>query len=285
MEGCITALITPFKEGEIDEEGLIHNIHMQLEAGISGFLLLGTVGEAMTLSLKERERVVAIAVKEAKGKVPLLVGTGHNCTRSTLDFSKRAESLGADVVVVVTPYYNKPTQEGIFRHFEALSAHLSIPIMAYNNHTRSAVNIETETMVRIASLPNVIGVKEASGSLSQAGDVMHQLPHFSVFSGDDVLAMPMIALGAKGVISTVSNLVPRQMHALVKAALEERFQEARAMHYQLLPLFKAAFLEVNPVPIKTAMNWWGMPAGNCRLPLCEMSIGNREKLQQTLSQL
>lgn len=285
MEGCITALVTPFHNGEIDEEAFIRHLHFQKESGVTGFLLLGTVGEAMTLSLKEKEHLITLAVKEMKGKATLIVGTGHNCTRTTLEFSKRAQDLGADILMVVTPYYNKPTQEGIYRHFETLAGALTTPIMAYNNQARSVVNIETPTLVRIASLPGLVGVKEASGNLFQVGEVLHALPRFTVFSGDDALALPMIALGAKGVVSTVSNLVPVQVTSLVKAALKGDFEEAKKIHHTLIPLFKAAFLEVNPVPIKTALQMGGRMGGACRLPLCEMSSDNTEKLKNTLIQM
>jgi len=285
MEGCITALITPFIRGHIDEEGFLRNLDFQLDSGISGVLILGTTGEAMTLSAKERARVIELSVKKAKGKVPIIVGTGQNCTRSTIEFSKLAEDLGADMVSVVAPYYNKPTQEGIFRHFKTIVESLSIPLMVYNIQSRVGVNIETETLIRIAALPRVIAVKEASGNLSQAGDVVNQIPHLSLFSGDDAFTLPMMALGAKGVVSVVSNLIPLEMGALVKAALDGKFEEAKKRHYQLLPLFKAAFLEVNPVPIKEAMNLVGFPAGDYRLPLCEMDVKNREKLRHVLREM
>lgn len=285
MEGTITALITPFHKGEIDEEAFIKHLHFQKESGISGFLLLGTVGEAMTLSLREKERLISLAVKEMKGKLPLIVGTGHNCTRTTLEFSKRAQDLGADIAMVVTPYYNKPTQEGVYRHFQALSDSLSIPIMAYNNHGRSVVNIETPTLTRIANLPGVVGIKEASGNLYQVGEVLEALPQFKVFSGDDALALPMIALGARGVVSTVSNLIPKEMSALINFALEGNFEKARILQRALTPLFKAAFIEVNPVPIKTALHFVKQISAECRLPLCEMSPENTEILKNTLKQI
>ncbi len=286
IKGTVTALVTPFLHHKLDEEGFIHNIRHQIAQGINGIVPLGTTGESSTLSAEEQERVISIAVKEAKGKVPIWVGTGSYCTRQTIEKTQRAKDLGADVALIVTPYYNKPTQEGIFRHFEAIVASVDIPIVIYNIPGRSGTNIETSTLMRIAGLPNVAGVKEASGNISQAGDVLHiiveKYPHFSVFSGDDALTLPMMALGAVGVVSVVSNLIPKPIIELVNAALQGQFDAARKIHYQLLPLYKAAFIETNPVPIKTAMQLCGMPSGECRLPLYKMAPENLHLLQQVL---
>jgi 4-hydroxy-tetrahydrodipicolinate synthase len=289
FKGAITALITPFIGQELDEEGLAENIRYQIAQGINGILPLGTTGEASTLSLEEQSRVIAIAVKEAKGKVPIWVGTGSYCTRQTIAKTKQAKELGADVALIVTPYYNKPTQEGIYRHFEAIATSVEMPFVVYNIPGRCGTNIDTATLMRIAELPNMIGVKESSGNINQAGDILHTIvkkhPHFLVFSGDDVFTLPMMALGAVGVISVVSNLVPAQIIALANAALQGRFDLAREIHYQLLPLFKAAFIETNPVPIKTAMHLCGMPSGDCRLPLYQMAPENLTLLRQLLVQM
>lgn len=286
MKGTITALITPFINQMLDEEGLAYNIDYQITQGINGILLLGTTGEASTLSPEEHQKVISIAVQRAKGKIPIWVGTGSYCTRQTIEKTKCAKDLGADVALIVTPYYNKPSQEGIYRHFEAIAKNVDIPIVVYNIPGRCSTNIETATMMRIAHLPNIIGVKEASGNIQQAGDIIHTIvkkyPHFLVFSGDDALTLPMMALGAVGVISVVSNLIPAQVIALTNAALEERFDLAREIHHQLLPLYKTAFIETNPVPIKTAMNLCGMPSGDCRLPLYQMSPENLKCLNELL---
>ncbi len=289
LQGTVTALVTPFRDQELDEVGLAYHINHQIEQGVHGVLLLGTTGEAPTLSTDEQSRVISIAVKEAKRRVPIWVGTGSYCTKQTIEKTKRAKDLGADVALVIAPYYNKPTQEGIYRHFEAVATAVEMPIVAYNVPGRCGVNIETSTLLRIAALPNIVGVKETAGNIPQAGDILHsvvtQYPNFSVFSGDDILTLPMMAMGASGIISVVSNLVPAWVVAQTNAALEGRFGAAQEMHYRLLPLYKAAFLETNPIPIKTAMSLCGMPAGDCRLPLCSMKQENINALRQVLVEM
>ncbi len=289
LGGTITALVTPFKNQKLDEAGLACNIGYQIQKGVDGLFLLGTTGESSTLSLEEQARIIAIGVREVNKRVPLWVGTGSYCTRQTIEKTKRAKDLGADVALIVTPYYNKPTQEGIYRHFETVAASVEMPIVVYNIPGRCGTNIETSTLLRIAGLPNIIGVKESSGNVSQVGDVVHTVvqkyPNFCVFSGDDALTLPMMALGAVGAVSVVSNLVPTQVSAQVNAALQGRFDLARELHYQLLPLYKTVFIETNPIPIKTAMNLCKMPSGKCRLPLCEMTPKNIKILRQLLLQM
>ena len=279
----------PFINQEIDEEGFAENIRYQISRGINGILPLGTTGESPTITPAEQERLIAIAVQTAHRKVPVWVGTGSNSTLQTIEKTKRAKDLGADIALIVTPYYNKPTQEGIFRHFEAITQEVALPIVVYNIAGRTGVNIETSTLLRIAELPHIIGVKEASGSVNQAGDVIativSKFPDFKLFSGDDALTLPMMALGAVGVISVVSNLIPAEIVALVNAASKGDYELARAIHYQLLPLFKTCFIESNPIPIKAAMNFVGMAAGECRLPLCEMAPENLNTLHQLLQQI
>lgn len=289
FKGVITALVTPLIGQELDEEGLAWNVDYQIAQGIDGILSLGTTGESATLSLEEQHRVISIAVERAGGKVPVWVGTGSYCTRQTIEKTQQAKDLGADAALIVTPYYNKPTQEGIYRHFEAIANHVEMPIVVYNIPGRCGVNLETTTLLRIAELPHVIGVKEASGNIHQVADVLHTVvkkhPDFLVFSGDDALTLPMMALGAVGVISVVSNLIPAQIIALVNAAFEGRFDLAKELHYGLLPLYKAAFIETNPIPIKAAMHFCGMPAGECRLPLCGMALENLQMLQRLLVEM
>lgn len=286
LKGTVTAMVTPFFDQEIDERGLVVNIRYQIEQGVNGILLLGTTGEGSTLSSDERMQVTTIAVREAKGIVPIWVATGTNCTKTTIENTKLAKNLGADVALIVTPYYNKPTQEGIYRHFEAIATNVEIPIVVYNIQGRCGVNIETDTLCRIAGLPHIAGVKETSGNVSQAGNVIGTIvgkyPDFLVFSGDDILTLPMMALGAHGVVSVASNLVPNQVALLVRAALDGDFVRAKVIHHQLLPFFKAIFMETNPIPIKTAMSLCGMPSGACRLPLVEMAPDNLNSLQQLL---
>ncbi len=284
--GVITALITPFKNGLIDVDALSQNIQYQIEHKVHGLLVLGTTGEAPTLSLEEKKKVISCAVEKAQRKIPILVGTGSYNTEDTIQRTKEATDLGADIALIVTPYYNKPTQEGIFRHFEKIVANTSIPILVYNIQGRCGVNIETKTLQRIAALPRIIGVKEASGSVLQAADVIHQVsklhPDFQVWAGDDGLTLPMMSLGAVGVISVMSNLLPHRMVQLVEAIQNQEYIIARKIHYELLALFKALFIETNPIPIKAAMNFFGMPAGDVRLPLCPMTQENLEVLQTCL---
>jgi 4-hydroxy-tetrahydrodipicolinate synthase len=289
LKGTFTALITPFVNDQVDEKALVNNIHHQLAGGITGIVFLGTTGESATLTDEEQKKIIEVGVRETKGKATVIVGTGSNSTRIAIEKTKRAKDLGAEMALIVTPYYNKPTQEGIFRHFEAISSQVDLPILVYNIQGRTGVNIETSTLLRIAGLPNVIGVKEASGNIGQAGDVLltvrKKYPSFTVLSGDDGLTLPMMSLGAHGVISVVSNLVPNQVVSLVNAALNGDFHTARKVHEELSPLFKLAFIEVNPTPIKYAMNLCGMTAGHCRLPLCEMKRENQEILAAKLHEM
>lgn len=289
LKGVITALVTPFIGQQLDEAGLIKNIHHQISHSVDGLLLLGTTGETPTLSVEEQTHIIRIAVSEAKGKVPILIGTGSYCTRKTVEMTIKAKELGADGAVIVAPYYNKPTQEGIFRHYEEVASNVDLPVIVYNIQGRCGVNIETATLMRIAQLPHIVGVKEASGNINQAGDVLYaaakKYPHFKMFSGDDSFALPMIALGAVGVISVVSNLVPAKVVELVHTALKYDFKRAQEMHHQLLPLMKAAFFETNPMPIKAAMQACGMPSGECRLPLCQMRPENLTALRSVLQEM
>ena len=287
LRGAYTALVTPFKEDSVDYEGLRENVRFQLKAGVAGIVPLGTTAETPTLSNEEQEEILKVCVQEAKGKAAIIAGTGSNSTRHTVDNTLRARDLGADAVLIVTPYYNKPTQEGIFRHFEAVARAADIPIVVYNIKGRTGTNIETGTMKRLQEIPQVIGVKEASGDIGQIGDVIGEIQRrngsFSVLSGDDAMTLPLIALGGRGVISVVSNLVPEAVVKLTATALDGDWARACDLHYELMSLFKAAFIETNPIPIKAAMTICGMAAGSCRLPLCEMAAPNREKLRRTLT--
>ena len=275
LKGAFTALITPMKEnGDVDYDGFKKLINFQLEQGIDGLVPLGTTGETPTLDEDEEEKLIRIAVDEVKGKVPIIIGTGSNDTKHMMIYTKRAKDMGADAALVVTPYYNKPNDDGLFRHFQA-AAGIGIPIVIYNIASRTARNIPTALMEKIAAIPGISGVKESSGDLGQMGDVIQSIAFprkasanpFAVLSGDDAFALPLLALGGDGLVSVVSNLVPGRVKALVKACLDGDFEEGRRIHFELLPLIKAAFLETNPVPIKAALNWAGLPAGPARLPM------------------
>lgn len=290
FKGLYTAMITPFDtKGQLDEKGLRQNLRFQLECKVDGIIVLGTTGESPTLTPQEKERVIDIAIEEVKGKALLMVGTGSYSTEQTISMTRLAQEKGADAALIVTPYYNKPTQEGICQHFAAICKATSLPICLYNIQGRTGQNIQTETLERLIAFPSIKGVKEASGNLIQMNEVLEKIkkkrPDFSVLSGDDILTFPLMALGGDGIISVASNLVPSPMHQFVRSALEENWKEAREWHYRLLPLFRAIFLETNPIPIKKAMQMCEMAAGPCRLPLCDLSNENAEKLQQILKTL
>jgi 4-hydroxy-tetrahydrodipicolinate synthase len=275
-------------DGAVDYEGWRRLIEFQLEQGIDGLVPLGTTGETPTLDDDEEEKLIKIIVETAKGKVPLVVGAGSNATKSMRFYVQRAKDLGADGVLVVTPYYNKPNDSGLLRHFEE-AARADIPVVVYNIAGRTGRNIPTPLMTELMRLPPIIGVKEASGDIAQMADVIQAAaqirPDFQVISGDDGLTLPLIALGGTGVISVVSNLVPKKIAAFVRALLAGDFAEGRRLHFELLPLFKTAFIETNPVPIKTAMNWAGLPGGPTRLPLGPLSPASEAALKAVVSQL
>ncbi|HRD56248.1 MAG TPA: 4-hydroxy-tetrahydrodipicolinate synthase [Parachlamydiaceae bacterium] len=293
MQGTHTALVTPFHEGgSLNENALREMILFQLKNGVDGIVALGTTGEAPTLKDFEKKRIIEIAVEERNAfdpekRILVSVGTGCYSTEQTIENTLLAKNLGADVALVVTPYYNKPTQEGLFQHFKAVAEKTDFPILVYNIAGRTGQNMETSTLKRLSEIPSIIGVKEASGNVLQMMDVYSQIAEerkdFCLLSGDDALTMPLMCMGGHGVISVVSNLVPDLIKALTHYLQNGQVEEARKLHYALLPLFKAAFVETNPIPIKAAMNDWGMRAGPCRLPLCPLSKENEEKLKFALS--
>ena len=294
FRGAFTAMITPMNEdGSVDFEGFRKNVKFQLEGGITGLFPLGTTAETPTLDENtEEEKIIEIVMSEVKEwekshnvKIPVVVGAGSNNTKDAVAYAERAKKAGATAVLIVTPYYNKPSQEGIFRHFEAVSK-VGIPIIVYNIQGRTGVNIATETLERIADLPNIAGVKEASGNISQMMDVIARIknrhPDFAVLSGDDGLTLPLIACGGDGVVSVVSNLTPNLVSEMVNAALSGDFEKARSLHYRLLPFFKAAFVDGNPSSIKYAMNLKGLPAGKPRLPLVEVCESAKKVIEKAL---
>ncbi|MBQ9239597.1 MAG: 4-hydroxy-tetrahydrodipicolinate synthase [Treponema sp.] len=296
FRGAFTALITPMKnDGRIDYDGLRTLISFQLEQGIDGLVPLGTTGETPTLDAHgEEDEIIAIVMEQVRAfekssgkKIPVVLGTGSNNTREAVRYTERAKASGADAALVVMPYYNKPSNEGIFRHFETLSR-IGIPIIVYNIAGRTGKNIDTPTLFRIAQLANIVGVKEASGSIPQMMDVIFDIkrtkPDFAVLSGDDALTLPLIACGGDGVISVVSNLAPALVTQMTGAALSGDFETARELHYRLLPFFKAAFVDGNPTSIKYAMNAKGLPAGSVRLPLVEVTDEAKKSIDAALAQ-
>ena len=293
FRGAFTALVTPMHDnGDVDYDGFRKLIEFQITEGIDGIVVLGTTGETSTLTESEEKQLIEIAVETAKDKICVIVGTGSNDTRHMIMYTERAKNLGAAAALIVTPYYNKPNDEGLFRHFEEASK-TGIPIIVYNIASRTGRNISTPLMEKIAQLPCIVGVKESSGDINQMGDVIHSIAiprkssdnYFSVISGDDSLTLPLISLGGDGVISVISNLFPAKVKLLTQSALEGNLDSARKIHYELLPFIKAAFVETNPIPIKQALNWAGLPAGPTRLPLGRLSPASEVFLRKTLMEM
>ncbi len=286
FEGVYTAIVTPFAGGAIDEAALRRIVREQIEAGVDGVVPCGSTGESATLDHSEHERVIAITVEEAAGRVRVIAGTGSNSTREAARLTEFARRAGADAALLIGPYYNKPTQAGHVEHYRRIAEAADIPMIVYNIPGRTGVNMLPETIAQIAEIPQVVGIKEASGSLDQVSRIIALCgPDFTVLSGDDSLTLPMMAVGAKGVISVVSNLVPQRFGELVRAAAGGDFARARAIHYELLPLMRALFLETNPIPIKTAMAMLGKCREELRLPLTPMSAGPRAELEQVLRRM
>jgi len=287
FEGTYTALVTPFdKQGNLDEEGLRELVRFQLQEGIDGLVPVGTTGECSTLSYEEHERVIEIVVEEAKGRVPVVAGTGSNSTREALMLTNFAREAGADGALLVVPYYNRPTQEGLYQHFKELAEKVDIPQILYNIPSRTGVNLLPQTVARLAEIKNIVGIKEAS-TVDQVSEIIELTrgKDFVVFSGNDNQTLPILALGGVGVISVASNVAPRLVSEMVRAFRKGKVKEARELHYRLSPLFKALFLETNPAPVKAALEMMGLPAGSPRLPLVEISQQNREILRKVLIDL
>ena len=284
FQGSFVALVTPFRNGKVDEAKLRELVEFHVTHGTDGLIPCGTTGESPTLHHDEHRRVVEIVIEAARGRIRVVAGTGSNSTAEAIDMTKHAERAGAAGALVVNPYYNKPTQEGLYRHFHAVAESVAIPILLYNIQSRTAINVETDTLARLArDVKNIVGVKEASGSLDQMSQVIAACgPDFSVLSGDDNITLPLLAIGGSGVVSVIANIVPRETAELVHAALDGDWKRARELHYRLFPLARAAFLETNPIPIKEAMAMAGMLEPEFRLPMCRMSDANREKLRAIL---
>ncbi len=289
FEGTTTALITPFKaDGAVDLEGLRKNVQFQLKGGVSGLLALGTTGETPTLTDAEKQAVAQTIIKEAGGKVPIMVGASTNDTRKTVKLAQESCNWGADALLIVTPYYNKPMPRGLYEHFKAVNDAVDKPIYVYNIAGRTGKNIDTPTLKKIAGLEHIAGVKEASGDINQIMEVCREFKDskkFTVLSGDDPLTYLIMTLGGKGVISVASNLVPDKVSTLTSACLKGQWDKALELHFRWLPLFKGIFIETNPIPIKAAMNWAGLAAGGYRLPMTEMEPQNAEKFRALLREM
>jgi 4-hydroxy-tetrahydrodipicolinate synthase len=287
FNGTGTALVTPFlPDGSLDESSLRALVQRQIDAGINFLVPCGTTGESPTLSHKERLRVVAITIEIAKGKVPVLAGAGGYNTAEVIALARELKSLGADGILSVTPYYNKPTQEGLFQHFKAIAAGVGLPIILYSVQGRTGVNVEPSTVLRLSQIENIIGIKEASGSITQMGAILRQVSSdFVVLSGDDSLTLPLISLGGRGLISVASNEIPAEMTRLVQAAIAGDFAEARRLHFRYLPLMDINFIESNPIPVKAAMAEMGLLQPNWRLPLVPPKTENLERIRAVLESL
>ncbi|OPY26136.1 MAG: 4-hydroxy-tetrahydrodipicolinate synthase [Methanomassiliicoccales archaeon PtaU1.Bin030] len=285
FSGCATAIITPMtRTGDIDEEGLRETVRFQEEKGIRIIVPCGSTGESATLNHEEHLQVIKI-VRDETRRSKVIAGTGSNATSEAIHLSKGAKDLGVDGVLSVSPYYNKPTQAGIIKHFEAIDAAVDIPTIIYNIPSRTGSNITATTMLRLAEIPSMVGVKEASGDINQIAKILAGAPKdFTVLSGDDAMVLPAMALGAKGVISVTSNILPEAMLSLVRAILDGDMAEARRINHDMLPIFNALFLETNPIPVKTALRLMGRPSGPFRLPLCDMSQKNLETLRSVLAE-
>lgn len=283
FRGAITALVTPFKNGTVDEESLRKHIDWQIREGIRGVVPCGTTGESATLTYDEHKRVIDIAVSEAHGRVPVIAGTGSNNTAEAVELTRHAAGAGADAALVITPYYNRPTPDGLVAHYKAVAAASKIPVIAYNVPTRTGTNLTPETTERLAAIPGMAGIKEATGSLTQVSEIIERCgPNFLVISGDDGTVLPLLAVGGHGVISVASNVVPADMAGLVAAHEAGDAARARALHYKMAPLIRALFFETNPIPVKTALALMGRMSGDLRLPLCAMTEGNRVRLEAAL---
>ena len=283
FHGSLVAIVTPFKKGKVDEKALGDLIDWQIAQGTHGIVPCGTTGESATLTHEEHERVVAFTIEAAKGRVPVIAGTGSNSTDEAVTLTKHAKKAGADGALLITPYYNKPTQEGLYRHYKAVAEAVDLPIVLYNIPGRTSVNMLPTTVARLASFKNIVAIKEGSGSLQQVSDVMQACgERMTVLSGDNALTLPMMALGAKGVITVTANIAPKDMAKMTDAFAAGKLTEARKLHYKMSPLFAALFYETNPIPVKEALGMMGKCSAELRLPLCPMAADTREKLSRAL---
>ncbi|MDD5504686.1 MAG: 4-hydroxy-tetrahydrodipicolinate synthase [Candidatus Omnitrophica bacterium] len=285
FKGSMVAIVTPFKKKakEIDEDSLKDLVEFQVKNGTSVIVPCGTTGESATLSMEEHERVIDVVIAAAKGRVKVMAGTGSNSTSEAIELTRHAKIAGADAALIITPYYNKPTQEGVYQHFKALSDEVDIPLVVYNIASRTGVNITADTMKRLAALKNVVGVKEASGDLNQMSEIRSLCgKDFDLISGDDSLTLPILSIGGCGVISVVANIIPKDVSDMVSAFEKNDIETARALHYKMLPVVKAMFIETNPIPVKTAMSMMGMIEPGLRLPMCDMSKTNKDRLSAVL---
>jgi len=285
FEGCCVATVTPFRDGEVDFQSLEKLVGFYIEQGASWILPCGTTGESSTLSHEEHEAVIESVVRFAKKRIKVLAGAGSNSTSESMQLTKFAKNVGADATLLIAPYYNKPTQKGMYLHFKSVADAVDIPIMLYNIQSRTGVNIEPETIAKICGdCPNVVAIKEASGSLGQMTKIKHLFPKIELLSGDDALTLPVLSVGGVGVVSVAANIVPKDVSELVASYLSGNAKKAVELHYRLYPLIKALFIETNPIPLKTAMGILGVCSDELRLPMSPMEESNKEKLRKALKE-
>ena len=287
--GTFTAIITPFNEdGHLDESGLKVLIKRQIDASVDGIIVLGTTGESPTLTSEEQLKILNIAKEACQNQTKLIIGTGTNSTLTTIENTKYAENFGADAALLISPYYNRPTQEGLYQHFKAVANATTIPLILYNNPVRTGQNIQTDTFKRLLDLPNIVGIKECSENITELSDKIeiarNYRPDFCILTGNDPHILTLMTLGGHGVISAASNVIPKEIISLVKCLLDGDLESAKEQHYALMPLMRELFLETNPISIKAALNILGLPAGDCRLPLCGQHK-NLEKMKACLHQV
>jgi 4-hydroxy-tetrahydrodipicolinate synthase len=284
--GSLVAIVTPFRKGKIDEQAFGALIEWQIASGTNGIVPCGTTGESATLSHEEHNRVVELTVEVVNRRVPVIAGTGSNSTDEAIALTGHAKRAGADGALLITPYYNKPTQEGLYRHYKAVADAVDLPLVLYNIPGRTGVNMLPATIARLSAIKNVVGVKEGSGSVQQASDIVQTCgERLTVLAGDDALTLPMMAVGGRGVITVTANIVPTDMANLVKAFATGKIEEAQRIHFKLSPLFAALFYETNPIPVKEALGMMGKIDPELRLPLCAMAIDTREKLARVLKDM
>ena len=283
FKGSMVALITPFRNGKIDEKALKELVEFQIANGTTALVPCGTTGESATLNYEEHDKVIELTIEFAKGRIPVIAGTGSNSTEEAIALTKHAKKAGAAASLQVSPYYNRPTQKGLYLHFKAIAEAVDIPIILYNIASRTGVNIEPETFVKLAEIKNIVGVKEASGSLEQMARIRNLCPkEFLLISGDDALTLPVMSIGGVGIISVVANIIPRDVVDMCAAFEKGNLKKAESLHYKMLTLIKMMFVETNPIPVKTSMGLMRMIDPEMRLPLCEMLPENKEKLVKAL---
>ncbi len=284
--GSLVAIVTPFRKGKLDEKAFGDLIEWQIANGTNGIVPCGTTGESATLTHEEHHRVVKLAVEVAKRRVPVIAGTGSNSTAEAISLTKHAKEDGADGALLITPYYNKPTQEGLYRHYKAVAEAVDLPQILYNIPGRTGVNMLPATVARLCGMKNIVGIKEGSGSVQQASDIAQTCgDRLTVLAGDDALTLPMMAVGGKGVITVTANVMPKEMARLVKFFLEGRVEESRQLHFKLSPLFAALFYETNPIPVKEALGLMGKIDPELRLPLCQMGTETKAQLTRVLKDI